>query len=60
MLIVWYVVVGVALSRPPAVHELRKYAVAAESETEARLIACQMAGCTSVMPVSAEVVGAVA
>ena len=47
--------VGVALSRPPAVHEIRRYVVEAPESTEAQLIALQMASCTSVMPVSAEV-----
>lgn len=47
--------VGVALHRPPAVHEWRRVRVAASSDAEARLVACQMAACTSVMPVCAEI-----
>lgn len=48
---IWTVTVGVALARPPACHEIRRYAVEAQDATEAQLIACQMASCTSVMPV---------
>lgn len=52
-----YVTVGVALSRPPRVHEYRRYAVAADDAVEAVQAALQMACCTSVMPVSAEYEG---
>jgi hypothetical protein len=48
--------VGVALSRPPVIDEYRRITVQADSEREASLIALQIASCTSVMPVSCEVV----
>ena len=48
--------VGVALSRPPKVDELRRIIVEADAETDAKLLACQIAMCTCVMPVSAEIV----
>lgn len=47
--------VGVALARPPAVHEIRRYAVEAPEPTEAQLIALQIASCSSVMPVWAQI-----
>jgi hypothetical protein len=52
--LIFYVNVAVALERPPTVQEWRRYAVVAESDTEARLVALQMASCTSVMPVADE------
>ena len=53
---VFSVNVGVALWRPPAIHEWRHVKVWAEDETEAVLIACQVSSCTggTVMPVYAE------
>jgi len=45
--------VGVALRRPPTVDEWRRVDVEAASLVEAKLIACQVAACTSVMPVEA-------
>ena len=48
--------VGVALTRPPKVDELRRIIVEADTETDAKLLACQIAMCTCVMPVSAEIV----
>jgi hypothetical protein len=48
---VHYINIGVALKRPPFVDEYRRYAIAADTRTEAELIALQMAACTSVMPV---------
>lgn len=47
--------VGVALTRPPVIDELRRIVVEAESDSEAALIATQIASCTSVMPVWSEV-----
>lgn len=52
---VFTVHVGVALDRPPVVHEFRRYVIAADDVTEAQLIATQMASCTSVMPVWSEI-----
>jgi hypothetical protein len=52
--VIFYVNVAVALKRPPRVDEWRRYAVVAENDTEARLVALQMASCTSVMPVADE------
>lgn len=50
--------VGVALARPPRHDKTVWVVVAADTETEARLIACQMAASTRgvVMPVSADIV----
>lgn len=48
--------VAVALHRPPGEHEWRRYVVEADTVTQGRLIACQMAQCTSVMAVRAEVI----
>lgn len=48
---VWSVTVGVALKRPPTIDEYRHIKVWAEDGVEAELIACQVAACTSVMPV---------
>ena len=45
------VAVGVALSRPPLIDEFRHIQVEAEGLGEARIIACQIAACTSMMPV---------
>lgn len=45
------IAVGVALERPPLIDEFRHIKVEAGSETEARLIACQVASVDSVMPV---------
>lgn len=53
---VFTVIVGVALERPPTVQEYRKVLVAAESKYEAELVATQVAACTSVMPVSSQVI----
>ena len=52
----WSVNVGVALARPPAIHQWRHCVVWAADEVEAVLVACQMASCTggTVMPVYAE------
>jgi hypothetical protein len=52
--VIFYVNVAVTLERPPTVQEWRRYAVVAENPTEARLVALQMASCTSVMPVADE------
>lgn len=46
-----YINVGVALQRPPEVHEYRRYAIYGGTHADAELVACQMASCTSVMPV---------
>jgi hypothetical protein len=46
-----YVTVGVATSRPPGVHEYRRYALYGGTHAEAELVALQMAACTSTMPV---------
>jgi hypothetical protein len=48
---IYHVVVGVCLVRPPAVDEYRKVVVAADGPLEAELLACQIAACTSEMPV---------
>lgn len=48
--------VGVAHRRPPKVDEWRRTVVEADTEQEARLIACLIACCTSVMPVAAHIV----
>lgn len=55
---VFEVVVGVALARPPRVDEYRKVLVDAGDAVEATLIAAQIVACTSVMPVSTELVDA--
>lgn len=52
---IYEVIVGVALARPPKVDEYRKTLVVADSAVEAQLIACQIAACTSVMPVSSRI-----
>lgn len=54
---IYRVDVGVALSRPPKIDEYRTYAIEAGSKVEANILACQMAACTSVMPVWSKVVG---
>ena len=54
---IFFVHVGVALERPPGTDEVRRYAVEAPDWPMATLISAQMAQCTSVMPVWAEVVG---
>lgn len=54
---IFYIHVGVALKRPPAVHEYRRIAVEASGPWEAEKIATQMAACTSVMPVRSLAVG---
>lgn len=46
-----YVVVGVAMSRPPKTDEYRRYAIYGGTHHDAELVATQMAACTSVMPV---------
>ncbi len=45
------IAVGVALQRPPRIDEFRHIKVEAGHEQEARLIACQVAAATCVMPV---------
>jgi len=55
--VIFYVHVGVAHSRPPEIHEYRRYAVEGRSMIDAKEAALQMAACTSVMPVWARVVG---
>lgn len=47
--------VAVALSRPPSIDEWRHYHIVADTGSDAALAACQMAACTSVMPVAVEV-----
>lgn len=47
---------GESLRRPCA-QEYRRVRVVAESAIDARLVACQVAACTSLMPVSAELTG---
>lgn len=54
---IFYITVGVALARPPAIHEYRRYAVEARSGIQAKETACLMAACTSVMPVWAKITG---
>lgn len=54
---IFYVTVAVALARPPTVDEWRRYAVEAKTPFGAQVIAQQMASCTSVMPIYAEVTG---
>lgn len=49
---IFKVIVGVALSRPPSIHEYRKVVVEADNAIEAKLIAAQIAACTCTMPVS--------
>lgn len=51
----WTVTVGVALTRPPTIDEYRRTKVWAANPIEAELIACQVAACTSVMPVWSDV-----
>jgi hypothetical protein len=53
---VFHVQVGVALRRPPRTDEYRRVAVEADSWWEAQLVAAQIAACTSVMPVSTELI----
>ncbi len=48
--------VGVALHRPPEIHEYRLYLVDAGNEIEALGVALQMAACSSVMPVWGDVI----
>jgi hypothetical protein len=55
--VIFYVHVGVALERPPEIHEYRRYAVEARSGIQAKELALLMASCTSVMPVWAKLVG---
>lgn len=45
------VTVGVALTRPPAIHEYRRYIVTADSPLAASLLATQWAAATCEMPV---------
>lgn len=54
---IFYVEVVVSHQRPLKLDEFRRYAIEADHPDEADLIACQMAACTSVMPISSEVVG---
>jgi hypothetical protein len=49
--VIFDIAVGVALQRPPRIDEFRHIRIEAGSETEARLIACQVASADSVMPV---------
>lgn len=51
-IVIYRVIVGVALRRPPREDEFRLTVVEADNPTEAKLIAAQIAACTSVMPVS--------
>lgn len=51
---VYSIMVGVALSYPPRTHEYRKVCVEAPNAREAKLLAAQIAACTSTMPVSTE------
>ncbi|GAA0627655.1 hypothetical protein HPO96_37200 [Kribbella sandramycini] len=53
--------VGVALARPPREDVIVRVVVAAESDTEARLVACQLAAANRrvAMPVSAEIVSVI-
>jgi hypothetical protein len=53
---VYSIIVGVALAYPPRVHEYRKIMVEAPNVREAKLVAAQMAACSSTMPVSTELV----
>lgn len=50
----YIVVVGVALRRPPRIHEYRKYVVLARNRLEAELLALQWASFTCVMPIHRE------
>jgi hypothetical protein len=50
--VIYRVQVGVALRRPPAVHEYRLVVVEAADRWEALLVAAQISACTSTMPVS--------
>jgi hypothetical protein len=49
--VIFNVVIGVALHRPPRIDEFRLVQVEAADRNEARLIACQIAAVDSVMPV---------
>jgi len=51
---VYSILVGVALAYPPRTHEYRKVMVEAPNLREAKLVAAQMAACSSTMPVSTE------
>jgi len=51
---VFEIVVGVALRRPPGTDQYRKVLVEASTVVEAKLVAAQIAACTSTMPVSTE------
>lgn len=48
---IYTVIVGVALSRPPKIDEYRKVLVEATGKYEAMLIAAQISANTSTMPV---------
>lgn len=54
---IYHVQVGVALGRPPTLDEYRLVTVEARDSVEASLLAAQIASCTSVMAVSATVIG---
>lgn len=53
---VFEVEVGLAMSRPPHLDEIRKYLIVARSPIEAELVALWMAGRDCVMPVSSRLV----
>jgi hypothetical protein len=55
--VIYYVTVAVALERPPTEQEYRRCVIEAPNVVYASLYAAQIAACTSVMPVSAEVTG---
>lgn len=50
-LLIHYVMVGVALERPPKIDQLRAYEIEAASWQEARLTASQMSMHNAIMPV---------
>lgn len=52
---IYTVTVGVALQRPPKIDEYRKIVVQADTDTDALLLACQIATCTSIMAVTAKI-----
>lgn len=49
--VIFDIAVGVALERPPRIDEFRHVRVEADDETDARLLATQIASCGTVMPV---------
>lgn len=48
---VHHIVVGVATQRPPMIDEFRRYAIEADTERDATLVALWMSSRASVMPV---------